>query len=407
MSRHTTAELSQELTSSIETPSHVSDTLIHLHRSNHHLHRELNYYKTMISKATLMGRSWNVCKKMANEYELVCSGSAGGLPTLTPTSRSFFKMWEMIKEKLLDVLSQRRPLAMAFLAEAPGGFVESVILHRTSQGCSNSDQMHCITLTSSHAPGWSRNIHQTSVTRASSGVLKIHYGVDGTGNLYNIANIDDFIQATGGDGCCDLVTADGGFDVSSDYNCQELLTFRLILCEAYTMLRLQAPGGSGVLKIFDVAHTSTQRLIQVLCSAYRHVHIMKPLTSRPANSEKYIICTEFVGVSPRTLYLLRAKLVLASEGAHPLILPRMLSLRKEHEFMKQLMAFNHLYIRRQIHYIKMTLIIIQKTSSNSVPTHQFNKIRDIYKTYAHIIQMRHAMQWCINYGIPFKNSMHL
>ena len=56
---------------------------------------------------------------------------------------------------------------------------------------------------------------------------------------------------------------------------------------------LQKENGSFVLKLFDIFHKVTLEILYLLCYFYEKVSIYKPLTSREANSEKYIICTNF------------------------------------------------------------------------------------------------------------------
>ena len=92
----------------------------------------------------------------------------------------------------------------------------------------------------------------------------------------------------------DLVTADGGFDrdkTSSDL--EELDTARLILSEVTMALEIQAQGGAFVLKIFDMATKFTVDMISILTYCYENVSIIKPKSSRPANSEKYVVCNGF------------------------------------------------------------------------------------------------------------------
>ena len=51
--------------------------------------------------------------------------------------------------------------------------------------------------------------------------------------------------------------------------------------------------GSFILKIFDMFTKSTDDYIYLLSLFYNKVYIIKPQTSRLANSEKYIVCKEF------------------------------------------------------------------------------------------------------------------
>ena len=58
--------------------------------------------------------------------------------------------------------------------------------------------------------------------------IKILYGEDNAGNIYKLPNILHFRNQVGSNNC-ELVTADGGFDFSIDFNKQEQLSYQLIL----------------------------------------------------------------------------------------------------------------------------------------------------------------------------------
>ena len=88
----------------------------------------------------------------------------------------------------------------------------------------------------------------------------------------------------------DIITADGGFDFSGDFNNQEILSQPLILAEILMAITFQKTNGCFVLKMFDCFTRLSVELIYILCSLYEKVYIYKPNTSRLANSEKYIVC---------------------------------------------------------------------------------------------------------------------
>ena len=120
--------------------------------------------------------------------------------------------------------------------------------------------------------------------------IHITYGADGTGNLYNSENlkycIDNYKNSM------EIITGDGGFDFSSNFDQQESNAFRLILTQVFYALSLQKFNGHFILKMFDLF---TENSIQViyLQVVFIKVIISKPNTSRRANSEKYIICKNF------------------------------------------------------------------------------------------------------------------
>lgn len=136
-------------------------------------------------------------------------------------------------------------------------------------------------------PGWKK----TRTFLESHPNVIIENGADKTGNLISLENYlycsDKYKNKM------DIVTADGGFDFSVDFNQQESMATQLILCEVFYAVSMQKQGGSFILKIFDVFHKSTVDILYILSYYYKHVSIMKPYTSRIANSEKYVICQGF------------------------------------------------------------------------------------------------------------------
>jgi cap1 methyltransferase len=91
----------------------------------------------------------------------------------------------------------------------------------------------------------------------------------------------------------DFITADGGFDEGDEYNNKEQLHYKLILYEIYYCLNNQKIGGSCIIKFFDIFTESTIQMLYILSKSYKDVYIYKPYTSRPTNSEKYVICSGY------------------------------------------------------------------------------------------------------------------
>ena len=59
-------------------------------------------------------------------------------------------------------------------------------------------------------------------------------------------------------------------------------------------LLLLREGGTFVMKMFDHAQPATQKLLSSLSRVFSMVHLVKPLASRPANSEKYVVARGFL-----------------------------------------------------------------------------------------------------------------
>ena len=109
------------------------------------------------------------------------------------------------------------------------------------------------------------------------------------GNIYNLTDIHKYINNFN-DRKADLVTSDGGFDFSNNYNNQEIDSHHIIFNEIIISFLILRKGGNFVCKFFDLYNIFTIQMIYILTSMFKETYIYKPKTSRPANSEKYIIC---------------------------------------------------------------------------------------------------------------------
>lgn len=128
---------------------------------------------------------------------------------------------------------------------------------------------------------------------ASTETFEIHYGKDDDGDIYKPQNLKAFhehiMKRTNGRGT-HFVMADGGFSVEGQENYQEVLSKRLYLCQFLCALMNIRPGGHFTCKLFDCFTPFTVGLIYLMYRCFKKICIFKPNTSRPANSERYLIC---------------------------------------------------------------------------------------------------------------------
>lgn len=255
------------------------------------LYTMLNDQKNVISDF-YMNKKWDKFKKQNNQFELIFT-NGNSLPSLSsyiPISRSFFKQWEILHDfKDLPFLKQSNVKAL-FMAEGPGGFIEAFTKYRcdaTTMQC--DDELYGITLISDDkcVPNW--KLSDAMKTKYN---IKLLSGKDKTGSLYNNDNINDYIEKIGKNSC-EYITADGGFDFSNNFNSQEGISLQLIKSEIELTMQLQKKGGVFLLKIYDISLEPTKELIFKLYCHYEKLYFIKPITSRPANSEKYILCVNF------------------------------------------------------------------------------------------------------------------
>ena len=264
---------------------------------------QISHSKNQIDKYRF-NKQWERIKKVSNPYELVYVNdkmiSQKSVANIEPISRSFFKMLEITyifleelvisqkKYETCELPSSIKPIRTLSLCESPGGFIASI---RHIRNYHPLDELFGISLkpNNKNVPSWTKS----NVFFNSNPQIKILYGVDNTGDIYNPANIIQLTRDLGGYYTCDLITGDGGFDFSIEFNNQEKNMSKLIYCQILAALINQKAGGSFVLKIFDCFYKATVDMIFLLTMFYDNVSIVKPCTSRLANSEKYIVCTNF------------------------------------------------------------------------------------------------------------------
>ncbi|XP_053160713.1 cap-specific mRNA (nucleoside-2'-O-)-methyltransferase 1 isoform X1 [Hemicordylus capensis] len=131
---------------------------------------------------------------------------------------------------------------------------------------------------------------------ASSELFEPYYGeggIEGDGDITrpeNITAFQNFVLDNTDRKGVHFLMADGGFSVEGQENLQEILSKQLTLCQFLTGLSVIRTGGHFVCKTFDLFTPFSVGLVYLLYCCFERVSIFKPLTSRPANSERYVIC---------------------------------------------------------------------------------------------------------------------
>ena len=204
---------------------------------------------------------------------------------LNITSRAFYKLWEILM--VFDTMPKRGNVVTAHLAEAPGSFVQATMFYREKyfkEKDYSKDEHFTISLDDRKVPAFKKDFRKIYKR------VKI-YEQDG-GDLTNIQSINKFNEFSKK---ADFITADGGFEWR-DENYQEQEAYRLILGEIITALKVQKEGGVFVLKLFEIYTDVSIKMLSILSALYDETFMFKPYTSRPSNSERYMICKGFKGV---------------------------------------------------------------------------------------------------------------
>jgi 23S rRNA U2552 (ribose-2'-O)-methylase RlmE/FtsJ len=259
-----------------EKPSRASQSLI-----------DGPFYKTLLeSKKSIETCSeWEKWSKTTNPYEKI--GKIAKSSSKTGFSRSFFKMYELLKffENYLPNIPDKE-FKSAHLCEAPGSFVKAVLKLKPE----------CDWYAQSLYDGY------YAIEIDSDIYDKQRWIQNGSGSLCNLENITDFVNKI--EDKVHLITADGSFDVSYDPNSQEQLTSQLIFAEVVTALHCQEVSGTFICKLFDTNTKPMSQLLYLLSEYYENIFLIKPRTSRYSNSEKYVVATNFRGITNEDLAIL-------------------------------------------------------------------------------------------------------
>jgi 23S rRNA U2552 (ribose-2'-O)-methylase RlmE/FtsJ len=141
-------------------------------------------------------------------------------------------------------------------------------------------------------------------------------GSDESGDIYRQAQfyVETVKKATGG---LDLVVADGGTDVPFDQPDHEPLSIRLILSEVLIGILATKVGGNFVVKVFNAKMKPSMDLLYMVALAFEQVAILKPITSRPSNAERYLIAKGRREIPPTLETLLLDTWKSASDTHYP------------------------------------------------------------------------------------------
>jgi len=234
---------------------------------------------------------WDIAKRITNPYELISTYSSRlTLPVSTccthPLSRSYFKLVELLHICQFFERHKEPKLRSLHICEGPGGFIEA--FHSMAETKKRIIQSsYAMTLKSTHQmiPGWRR----ATQFLQKHPMVHLVYGPTRTGNIYEPCNQEECATLANQQGGAHLVTADGGFDFSEDFQNQEKTIVRLLVSSAIILLRCVATDGDIVLKIFDCNSKITRDIVYCLASCFKQWTLYKPVTSRPCNSEWYFL----------------------------------------------------------------------------------------------------------------------
>ena len=352
---------------------------------SHTLHKYLSSVKKKIDKCPV---EWDVYKKYTNPYEYIQTQIPNGnqsVATIKPLSRSYFKMIELLKIHNILTVYKDVSINSFHLAEGPGGFIEALVYSRNN----TQDKYYGITLITDKVgiPGWNKSNH---FLKKNPNVI-IERGADGTGNLYHYNNLEYCAKKYGN--TMNIITGDGGFDFSVDFNDQESSSTRLLFSQICFALTLQKKEGTFILKLFDCFNRSTMDLIYIVFMFYDNCYITKPLTSRVANSERYLVCCKFKFHNTQHLLPLWKSMYEKIETG--ISIKGFLKSNIPYYFSNKMEEINLIIGKTQIENILYTikLITMEDKKESTSKVHTLKK-KNIDK----------CITWCNKYNIPYHSN---
>lgn len=327
---------------------------------------------------------WDRFKKYTNPYEYIHTTIPNtniSISKLKPLSRSYYKMVEMYH--LFDLGGNIESECKSFhIAEGPGGFMEAICDLR---GFAH-DMYVGITLIDDKdysIPGWKKSKH--FLDKHSNVVVEV--GATGTGDIMCASNLKHCYQKYGGH--MDIVTADGGFDFSIDFNHQETVSAKLIFCQIAFAAAVQKKGGHFLIKFFDTFTQVSLDMLFLLSLLYEEVNVVKPNTSRYANSEKYVVCKNFRVTDLKKELLVSCFLDIfeTNEFKQDCPFTSVLKTTIPYLYSCKVQEYNAIFGQQQIETISSTLSLIDINKQERLESMKKNNLQK-------------CVSWCQKYNIP-------
>ena len=184
----------------------------------------------------------------------------------------------------------------------------------------------------------------------------------------------------------DLITGDGGFDFSVDFNKQEISSTKLIFCQIAFAIAMQSKGGTFIIKFFDTFTTASIDMLFILSIIYKEVYFTKPNTSRCANSEKYIVCKYFKLDNSLTIVKKLHSIICSFDDTK--YVSRFLSVDIPKRYTLAIEEYNAIYGQRQLETISNTLQIINNPD--------LDKLYELNKKH-----IQKCKRWCQKHDMPY------
>ncbi|XP_044001426.1 NADPH:adrenodoxin oxidoreductase, mitochondrial isoform X2 [Aphidius gifuensis] len=190
-----------------------------------------------------------------------------------------------------DVSISNEKFKSLHLCEAPGAFIAS-LNHWLKLNSPNIKWNWIGTTLNPHYEGNSLSTMIKDDRFILHTMNNWYFGVDNTGDLMKLNNLDGLIERVGDDVM--LVTADGSINCMDSPDEQELVVSHLHYCETIAALNILNIGGSYLLKLFTIFEHQTICLIYLLSCTFKRIIFNKPVTSKEGGTMNGINLLKFI-----------------------------------------------------------------------------------------------------------------
>jgi len=255
-------------------------------------------------EVTTPGYEFVEARNETNPFEILGQKRNNGL-TKRFINRSAIKLANIdaiMEFRLVQPTASNEPFVFVDLCGAPGGFSEYIMLRCCDYG-TPFVYGYGMSLMGSNEHGqgfdWKLSNHVSKV-HATTCQYSVCQGQDGTGDIYkweNVLNLKETMQKHGNPKA-HLIVADGGFDAQRESEEQEALSQKLLICEVTATLSCLREGGTMILKMFGGQTSLIRSMMVEIHKVFYSLQLTKPISSRPASAERYLIATGFQGMHP-------------------------------------------------------------------------------------------------------------
>lgn len=342
-----------------------------------------NYITELKKQIDQYNNEWDNIKRYINPFEFIHTkipGEKVAICKYIPVSRSFFKLIEIYNcFSISKYINSSNPKTL-HLAEAPGGFIEATLYYSKAHNI-QYDLMVGISLLdkdNNNTPLWNMNAFDKYK----------NVNLENNRNYnYDMTNHDTFNYLKNKyKNYFDIITSDGGFDFSSDFNNQEILSQPLILAEILYAIAFQEIGGVFILKMFDCFSRLTVQYLYLLSSLYEKVYVYKPNTSRLANSEKYIVCINYINTPENRNAFIKSIPKILSESYN---LKSILNFEIPLYFYQRIEEINAILGQQQLEAISSTISLITHKT-------QKEKLNNLKETH-----IQKCIGWCTKHNFNY------